>query len=89
MVLKLRGCVGYRRNPFAWEECVRAIVEHINGEFSEDGKGLLVEVSHHGVTVPASHEFDNIRITAGRKKSHSAPGSKRSGAEGARLDAGE
>ena len=43
-------------------EGMLAMVEHDSGEFLHDRFGLCVEVSEHGVGVPAPEELDDIGV---------------------------
>ena len=47
----------------------------------------MVEVTHHGITVPTGEELDHISITVPLEEGHSPPGAKGTGREVLRRDA--
>ena len=52
------------RDPIRGKERVCTIVEHLDSELFEDGKRLLVQVTHHSVTAPTGEEFDHVSVTS-------------------------
>ena len=47
-----------------------------------------MEVPHHCIAVPSSKQFNDIRITSPRQKSHGAASTERTGANVVCIDSG-
>ena len=46
--------------------------EHNPAEIPDEGKGLGMQVSKHGVRMPAAHQANGVGIDAGAEESHGA-----------------
>jgi hypothetical protein len=62
------------------------MVEHGGGEFAHERLCLKVQVSHHGVAVPATQHTNGVVVNFATQESHGAARSKGLGADVAVME---
>ena len=67
------------REVGAREQGVGAMVKHDAAEVPDEGKGLSMQVSEHGVRTPAAHQANGVGVDAAAKESHGAAGPEATG----------
>ena len=63
--------------PLVRQEHICPVVDHFGGQVLEDRQGLLVQISHHCVTLPTGQQFDNTSIATPLQQGHRTACSKR------------
>ena len=81
------GCGDRGRDGLGREERILPMVIHLPGESIHNREAVLMEVTHHGVGVPAAKQLDGLFICVCTEESHGATGPKRSGTDTCWRDA--
>ena len=58
-----------------------AVGEHGAGKVMDEGQGLSVEVTKHGVGFPSANEADDIAVDAAAEEGHGTAGAKAAGGD--------
>ena len=62
--------------------------EHDTGVMLDEGEGVTVQVTKHGVALPAAEDADLVGINAAEEEGHGSAGAERPCCDVVRVDAG-
>lgn len=68
--------LGPGREIISWEEREVVVQEDGAGQVGQEGQGLGVKVSEHGVRLPTANKTNNIQVNFAAKEGHGAPGTE-------------
>jgi hypothetical protein len=61
-------------DSFVGLECIGAVIIHHLCKVPHDGLGLDLEVAHHGIAMPATHEMNVVNVDLTKEHGHGATG---------------
>jgi hypothetical protein len=61
-------------DSFVGLECIGAVIIHHLCKAPHYGLGLYVEVAHHGIAMPATHEMNVVNVDLTKEHGHGATG---------------
>jgi hypothetical protein len=73
-------------DSFIGLECISSVVIHHLCKAPHDGLGLYVDITHHGIAMPATHEANVVDVDLAKEHGHGAAGAKGACADIHRLD---
>ena len=73
-------------NSFRGEEGVGPVVIHGMSVAAHDGFGLLMEIPDHGIGMPSSKDFDEVRVDVAAEQGHGSTSTERTCADVAVLE---